>query len=74
MMNPSHKRGFVQIFFVMRRESRVVETNPTSDLYVVTAWITYGAELNTIDSQFREKDGPFAGTKLEVQARPLSAA
>lgn len=40
-INPSHKWGFCHIFFVIRRESKVVETNATSDLYVVTAWMTY---------------------------------
>ena len=31
-MKPSHKGGFIQIFFVIKRDSNVVETNPTSDL------------------------------------------
>lgn len=53
-MNPSHKWGFCHIFFVIKRESRVVDTNATSDLYVVTAWITYPGP--TINHQPRSHD------------------
>ena len=40
-MKPSQSGGFVQIFFVISRESSVVETKPRSERYVVTAWMTY---------------------------------
>ncbi len=36
-MKPSHRGGFVHIFFVISRERSVVDTKPISDLYVVTA-------------------------------------
>ena len=39
-MKPSQSGGVVQIFFVISRDSNVVETKPVSDLYVLTAWIT----------------------------------
>ena len=39
-MKPSQSGGFVQIFFVISRESSVVETKPRSERYVVTAWMT----------------------------------
>ena len=40
-MKPSQSGGVVQIFFVISRDSNVVETKPVSDLYVLTAWITF---------------------------------
>lgn len=39
-MKPSQSKGVVHIFFVINRDSSVVETKPVSDLYVLTAWIT----------------------------------
>lgn len=47
-MKPSHNGGLVHIFFVINRESKVVETNPTKLLYVVTAWITYNTRQFTL--------------------------
>lgn len=49
-IKPSQRGGLVQIFLVIKREKSVVDTNPTKDLYVVTAWITYKKKMSQLFS------------------------
>ena len=47
-MKPSQSKGVVHIFFVINRDSSVVETKPVSDLYVLTAWITLMSRMSAV--------------------------
>lgn len=60
-IKPSQSCGFVQTFFTISREKRVVDTKLTRFLYVPTAWITYRPPLSKSISRIPNSwNSPFA--------------